>query len=504
MTVLTASPHQDAGTSPPRRVRPGAILVLACAAQSMVSLDIAIVNVALPAIQRDLGVGQSTLQWVVVAYGLLLGGFLLLGGRMADLLGRRRMLLAGLGAFTAASLLAGVAESAGLLIAARGLQGLGAALIAPAALSLLAVSFSEGRERNRALGIFGAVGGASGSIGVVASGLLTDGPGWRWVFFINVPVGVVLIGLAGVYLAAERSGRRTVRLDVTGAATVTGGLLLLVYAISRGADHGWTSGSTVGSFVVAALLLAAFVRVEGRAPAPLVPAAVLRNRTLVAANVTAFLACSAFFSFIFIGSLMMQQVLGYSPTKTGLSWLATSATVFVASAFAGARLVAAVGVRRLLVTGLSVLAVGVLWLTRLPADASYVTDLLPAFLLAGVGFGLCAPSLQIGALSGVSESASGLASGLVETMREIGGAAGVAAVSTVLVSHTGLDGFHIGFAVIGALAALAALAAGLGFQRAARPAPTPTPADGPALDTPALIEDEPQLAIPVGAGSDAR
>ena len=237
MTVLTTPPPTaSTGTPPARRVRPGVILALTCVAQFMVVLDIAIVNVALPSIQRDLGVSQSTLQWVVIAYGLLLGGFLLFGGRMADLLGRRRIFLTGVGVFSAASLLAGVAQSAGLLIAARGLQGFGAALVAPAALSILAVTFPEGQARNRALGIFGAVGGMSASVGVVASGLLTDGPGWRWVFFINIPVGLLLIGLAAAFLAADRPEGRTARLDVAGASTVTGGLLLLVYALSRGAD----------------------------------------------------------------------------------------------------------------------------------------------------------------------------------------------------------------------------------------------------------------------------
>jgi EmrB/QacA subfamily drug resistance transporter len=445
-------------------------LALSCAAQFMVVLDIAIVNVALPSIQRDLGVGQSTLQWVVIAYGLLLGGFLLFGGRLADLLGRRRVFLSGLGVFSAASLMAGVAQSAGPLITARALQGFGAALVAPAALSILAVNFPEGQERNRALGIFGAVAGISASVGVIASGLLTDGPGWRWVFFINVPVGLLLIGLAALFLAADRPESRTARFDVAGATAVTGGLLVLVYALNRGADYGWTSGATLVLFAAAALLLAAFVRIEARSPAPLVPGATLRNRTLVAANLSAFFTFSAMFSFIFLGSLLMQQVLGYSPTKTGLAWIATSATSFVASALAGARLVAVIGVRRLMVTGLPLLAVGVLWLTRVPADANYVTDLLPAFLLAGIGVGLCAPSAQIGALSGVSDSASGLASGLVETMREIGGAAGVAAVSTVLVSRTGLNGFHAAFTVISIAAALGALTAATGFRRVDRPA----------------------------------
>src|SRR6266536_4013655 len=278
------------------------ILALTCAAQFMVVLDVAIVNVALPSIQRDLGVSQSTLQWVVIAYGLMLGGFLLFGGRMADLLGRRRILLTGLAIFTGASFLAGVSQSAGILIATRGLQGFGAALVAPAALSILAVTFSEGQARNRALGIFGAVGGTSASVGVIASGLLTDGPGWRWVFFINVPVGVVLIALATVFLVVDRAERRVRRYDAAGASTVTGGLLLLVYALNRGADYGWTSASTLLFFGAAALLLAAFVRIEARSSHPLVPAAALRNRTLVAANLSAFFTFSAFFSFFFLVS----------------------------------------------------------------------------------------------------------------------------------------------------------------------------------------------------------
>src|SRR6266566_2667121 len=333
----------------------GIVLFLACVAQFMVVLDIAIVNVALPSIQRDLHIGQSTLQWVVIAYGLMLGGFLLFGGRLADLLGRRRILLTGLTIFTTASFLAGISQSIGLLIATRGLQGFGAALVAPAALSILAVTFSEGQERNRSLGIYGAVGGTSATVGVIASGLLTDGPGWRWVFFINVPVGIVLIGLATVFLVADRAQRGAARFDVAGATTVTGGLLLLVYALNRGADYGWTSPSTLLLFGAAALLLAAFVRIEGRSAAPLVPPATLRNRTLVAANLTSFFTWGALFSFIFLGSLLMQQVLGYSATQTGVVWLATSGTSFAGSALAGARLVALVGVRRLLVIGLSLM-----------------------------------------------------------------------------------------------------------------------------------------------------
>jgi EmrB/QacA subfamily drug resistance transporter len=451
------------------RIHPGVILGLACAAQFMVVLDIAIVNVALPSIQQDLDVSQSTLQWVVIAYGLILGGFLLLGGRMADLLGRRRMLLAGMTIFSAASLVAGIAQSSAVLIAARGFQGFGAALVAPAALSIVAVTFSEGPARNRALGIYGAIGGGAASVGVIASGLLTDGPGWRWVFFINIPVGVVLIGLALTFLAADRAERGTRNFDLAGATTVTGGLMALVYGLNRGAEDGWTAATTLSLFVAAGVLLASFVAIEARSRTPLVPAAAVKHRTLVAANLAAFFTYSAFFAFIFLGSLFMQQVLGYSPTKTGVAWLATSVSAFAGAAVAGARLVAVVGVKRLLVTGLSLLAIGMLWLTRVPADASYLTDLLPAFVLAGLGLGLCAPSVQIGALAGVSESTSGLASGLIETMREIGGAAGVAAVSTTLVSRAGLDGFRAAFVVICVAAALGAFTSGVAFPRRERP-----------------------------------
>jgi EmrB/QacA subfamily drug resistance transporter len=463
------------------------ILALACAAQFMVVMDVAIVNVALPSIQRDLGVSESTLQWVVIAYGLLLGGFLLFGGRLADLLGRRRVLLTGLTIFSGASFLAGVSQSIGILIAARGLQGFGAALVTPAALSILAVTFTEGQDRNRALGIYGAVGGTSATVGVIASGLLTDGPGWRWIFFINVPVGIVLIAVASLFLVVDRADRAAGRFDVAGATTVTGGLLLLVYGLNRGADYGWTSASTLALFGAAAVLLATFVRVEARSRHPLVPAAALRNRTLVAANLSAFFVFAAFFSFIFLGSLLMQQVLGYSATKTGVSWLATSVTAFLASAFTGAQLVGRFGVRRLLITGLSLLAVGVLWLARVPADADYLTDLLPALVLAGIAIGLCAPSAQIGALAGVTETATGFAAGLVETMREIGGAAGVAAVSTVLVSQVGLTAFHAAFVVICIAAALGTIIATIAFERRSRPMEAPDVGTGPGAGDGVLV-----------------
>jgi EmrB/QacA subfamily drug resistance transporter len=448
-------------------------LALCCAAQFMVILDVAIVNVALPAIQVDLGMGESALQWIVIAYGLLLGGFLLLGGRLGDLLGRRRVLLAGLAIFSGASLVAGLSGSAGLLIAARAVQGFGAALVAPSALSILAVTFAEGRERNWALGIFGAIAGTSASVGVLASGLLTDGPGWSWIFFINVPIGAALILLAASILPAARPGVGSRRFDAVGASTVTAGLLLFVYALNRGADHGWASAGTLALFAGAVALLATFAVVESRSRSALVPANVLRNRTMVAADVASFLATAAFFSFVFLGSLLMQQVLRYSPTHTGVAWLATSVTAFFAAGLVGARLASLVGVKRLVIGGMSLLALGMAWLTRVPAGAEYLTDLMPAFLLAGIAIGMSAPSVQIGALSGVRGASAGLASGLVETMRQVGGAVGIAVVTTVLVTRTkdagaALQGFRSAFTVIVAIAALGAVVAAIAF-----PGPAP-------------------------------
>lgn len=447
----------------------GVILFVACAAQFMVVLDIAIVNVALPSIQQDLDVGQGTLQWVVVAYGLMLGGFLLLGGRLADLLGRRRVLVTGLVLFSAASLLAGLSQSADLLIAARAMQGFGAALIPPAALSIIAVTFSDGADRNRALGIFGAVTGVSASVGVIASGLLTDGPGWRWVFFINIPIGLVLTVLAARSLHKESGRPDGHRFDALGAVTMTGGLLLSVYALNRGAEHGWGSGLTLGLFAASAVMLATFVRVESISGAPLIPGVALRSRTLVAANISAFFTFGAFFSFIFLGTLMMQQVLGYSPTRTGVAWLATTAISFVAAAITGGKLVALFGVKRLLVVGQTLLALAMLLMARVPDHGQYATDLLPALLLGGVAGGIAAPSAQIGALSGVADNLTGLASGLVETSREIGGAIGVAAVSTMLISRSGIEAFHAAFWVIFGIAIVGALAAATSFPRTATP-----------------------------------
>ncbi len=447
----------------------GLILFLVCLAQFMVVLDLAIVNVALPSIQVDLDMRQSALQWIVIAYGLMLGGFLLLGGRLGDLLGRRRILLAGLVLFTSASLLAGLAGSANVLIAARGLQGFGAALMAPSALSILAVTFTEGSERNRSLGIFGAVGGTSASIGVITSGLLTDGPGWRWIFFINIPIGIALIALALRFLPNDSAHDGARNYDALGAATITSSLILFIYGLNRGVDHGWSSPATIALFIVAIVLFLAFVRVESRASAPLIPFTALKNRIMVSADLASFLVFGGLFSYFFLGTLLMQEELGYSPTRTGLAWLATSIPAFIISGITGAKLVGRVGVRKLLIVGPLFLAASAAWLTRIDTGADFLTDIFPAFLLAGIAIGLSAPTVQIGALSGVKGEHIGLASGLVETMREIGGAFAIAAVSTVLVSQMAdggaidIQGFRYAFYVIVIAGLAGAIISSIGF-----------------------------------------
>ena len=347
-----------------------------CAAQFVVILDLAIVNVALPAIQEDFGVSSSSLEWVVIAYGLTLGGGLLLGGRIADLFGRRATLAAGLLTFTGASLVAGLSGSLGVLVAARAVQGIGGALAVPAALSILTSTFAEGPERNRALGVFGAVGASAGSIGVVAGGALTSGPGWQWVFLINVPVGIVFAALVlGVIPAFERDSRPA--LDVPGAVTVTAGLVAIVFGINRSTEHGWTSAIVVGSLVIGALLLVAFVAIESRARQPLVPLSIFRHRTLTAAIVVSLLLGASFFSVIFQGTLFMQQALDYSPIHTGLAWLAATASSVVVAGVVAPRLVGRIGPARTLVIGQGVMALGLLRLASVSIDGSYWSRAVP-------------------------------------------------------------------------------------------------------------------------------
>src|SRR5215217_6554533 len=409
-------------------------LALLSVVQFMVVLDVAIVNVALPSIQVDLGFSQENLQWVISAYALFFGGFLLLGGRAADLLGRRRVFLVGLVVFSFASLLSGLAWSEAALIGSRALQGLGSAIISPAALAILTTTFAEGSERNTALGAWGAVGAFGAVAGVLLGGVLTDLLSWEWIFFVNAPVGIGAFVLVPILL--EESRDATARtFDFPGAALVTGGLVVLVYAITQANDYGWSSTETIGLFAAAVALLAGFVGWEARTRDPLMPLSIFRLRTLVGANVAGLILGTVMFSMFLMLTLYMQQVLGYSPLRTGVAYLAVAGTAIVWSALA-AQLVTRVGVKRVLVIGMVFLAAGLAYFTQVSVGGSYTGDLLPGFLVIAVGMGFSFVPISIAALVGVRASEAGLASGLINTSQQIGGALGIAALSSVATSTT--------------------------------------------------------------------
>jgi EmrB/QacA subfamily drug resistance transporter len=409
-------------------------LALLCAVQFMVVLDIAIVNVALPSIQVDLGFSQENLQWVISAYALLFGGFLLLGGRLADLLGRRRIFIAGTIVFTASSLLAGFAWSESSLIAARGIQGLAAAIISPAALSILMTTFAEGKERNAALGAWGGVGAFGAVAGVLLGGVLTDALSWEWIFFVNVPVGLLALALTPLLLRESRD-LRVRSFDVPGAVTVTGGLVALVYAITQGNEYGWTSAPTLGVFALSAVLLSAFLVWEARVAEPLMPFSIFRLRTVSGANAAGLILGTAMFAMFLMLTLYMQQVLGYSAMKTGVAYLAVAGTAIVWSAVA-AQLVTRIGVKPVLVAGMTVLTAGLVYFSQVSVEGSYVGDLLPGFLLIAIGLGFSFVPISIAALAGVQPTEAGLASGLINTSQQIGGAVGIAALSTIATTRT--------------------------------------------------------------------
>ena len=409
-------------------------LALLCAVQFMVVLDIAIVNVALPSIQIDLGFSQENLQWVISAYALVFGGFLLLGGRAADLVGRRRIFLGGVIVFTLASLFAGLAWSEASLIGARAFQGLGAAIITPAALSILSTTFVEGRERNIALGVWGAVGGFGAAAGVLLGGILTDALSWEWIFFVNVPVGVTAFALTPLLLSESRDAR-VKTFDLPGAVLVTSGLSSLVYAITQAGQEGWLGGETLAFFGVAIALLAGFVGWELRHPEPLMRFGILQTRTVSGANVAGFIMGTALFAMFLMLTLYMQQVLGYSAMKTGVAYLAVAGTAIVWSAVA-AQLVTRVGVKPVLVVGMTTLTAGLVYFTQVSVGGSYLGDLLPGFLLIAVGIGFSYVPISIAALAGVQAAEAGLASGLINTSQQIGGALGIAALSTIATSRT--------------------------------------------------------------------
>jgi len=401
----------------------------------MVILDVAIVNVALPSIKSDLNFSQTNLQWVISAYAIMFGGALLLGGRLADLLGRRRLFISGLALFAVSSLLCGLAWSEGSLIGFRALQGLGGALLAPAALSLLMTRFAEGRERNLALGIYGAASGSGAAAGVLLGGLLTSYLSWSWIFFINVPVGVAAIVLTPLLLQESRADVAHRHFDFPGAASITAGLMLLVYAMTRATSDGWGAASTLELLAGAAGLVLAFVLIELRSPAPLLPLRIFRSRTLSAANAAMAIVGAVAFSEFFVLTLYLQDVLHYSAVMSGAAFAGFALAVVVLSNVAQV-IVGRFGVRPTLTTGLLLSAVSVAWLTRLPVDGHYFWDLFPAFVLGGAGMGLSFVPVTIASLTGVERSDAGVASGLINTSRQIGGAIGIAAVSAVAASST--------------------------------------------------------------------
>jgi EmrB/QacA subfamily drug resistance transporter len=405
-------------------------LALLCVAQFVVVLDASITNVALPTIGRSLGISQDSLSWVVTAYALTFGGFLLLGGRLADLLGRRRVFMGGLMVFALASLVGGFAESEGMLIAARAVQGLGAAILSPAALSIITTTFRDGSERNKALGVWGAVAGSGGAAGVLLGGVLTEYLGWEWVLWVNVPIGIVAAAIAPSLIGESRSESETRSFDFAGAFSVTAGLSLLVYGLIEAPDAGWGSGQTIGLLAGAVALLGAFVAIELRSAAPLVPFSIFRLRTLTGANVVGILTGASLFSMFFFISLYMQNVLGYSAIKAGLSYLPLAVSIII-SAGVASQLVTRVGYKPILATGMALIAAGLVWFSQISADGSFLGDILGPSLLAAVGLGFAFVPQTIAAVSGVKEHLAGLASGLINTSQQVGGALGLALLSTV-------------------------------------------------------------------------
>jgi EmrB/QacA subfamily drug resistance transporter len=411
------------------------VLVLVCLAQFMVILDATIVNVALPSIQQDLDLSEANLQWIVNAYTLVFGGFLLLGGRAGDLIGRKRLFLAGLVVFTVASLLNGLAVNEGMLIGSRALQGLGAAFISPAALSIISTTFSEGAERARALGVWAAIAIGGAAFGLIMGGLLTQLLSWPWIFFVNVPVGIVTFVLALRLIPESRDEHAHRAFDVGGAVTVTGGLMALVYAIVKAETDGWGSPITLGSFAVSAILLASFVVIELHSKAPLVRLSIFRVRSLLTANVVMLLVASGMFAMFFFNTLYIQRVLGFGPLKAGLAFLPFTAGVMLSAGLAS-QFAPRVGVRPVAGLGMVVSAIGMLLLVRIPVDGSYLADVLPSLVVTSLGMGAVFMPLTLIATTGLVDEDQGLASGLFNTSQQIGGALGLAILSTVAASKT--------------------------------------------------------------------
>ena len=396
----------------------------------MVVLDSAIVNIALPTIQADLDFAPENLQWIVTGYALTFGGLLLLGGRAGDLLGRRRVFMIGLVIFAGFSLMCGLAVSSEMLIAGRALQGVGAAILAPSVFSIVSVTFKEGAERNTALGVLGAIGGSGAALGAMLGGVFTEFVGWEWVFFINVPIAAVALVMVPIFVKESRAETQGREFDVAGAIAVTASLMLFVFGVTQTTDVGWASAQTIACLVGSAVLMSTFLVIETRVRSPLLPLSFFRNRTPAVANLAGFGLGTAIFGTFFLLSLYQQQVLEFSALKTGIGYLAVSLTAIVSSAISQA-LVTRLGVRPVLGLGLLLLAVGLAYLTQISVNGSYLVDLLPGFLLVGVGIGFSFVPVSIAALAGVTDRQAGLASGLINTSQQIGGALGLAVLVTI-------------------------------------------------------------------------
>src|SRR5688572_5803463 len=416
-------------------VNPWLVLVLVCLAQFMVILDATIVNVALPSIQTDLEMSNANLQWVVNAYALLFGGFLLLGGRAGDLIGRKLVFLVGVVVFTLASLLCGLAQSEAWLIVARGVQGLGAALIAPAALSIVTTTFKEGADRTKAMGVWAAIAVGGGAVGLLLGGILTDTLSWPWIFFVNVPVGIAAFVLSLRLVPESKDPAAHKSFDLAGAVTVTAGLVALVYGIVRSSQSGWGSAEVLGFMGLAAVLLGAFLVIETRSAEPLVRLSIFAVRTVRGANVVMFIVACGLFAMFFFNTLYLQRVLGYSPLEAGLAFLPFTLGIIIGAGLSQ-KLLPAIGAREVPLVGLTMAVAGLLLFLRLTPDGSYLADLLPGIMLTSIGMGLTFVPVTLIATSGIPDGDAGLASGLFNTSQQIGGALGLAVLSTIAAGRT--------------------------------------------------------------------
>ena len=452
-------------------------LVILCVGDLMIVVDTTVVNVALPSIRNDLGFSQTSLAWVVNAYMLTFGGFLLLAGRFGDLFGHRRLFLGGTAAFTVASLLCGISTTKGMLVAARAVQGLGGAVVSAVAFSLIVVLFTEPSERAKAMGVFGFVMSGGGSIGVLAGGVLTDLAGWHWVFLVNLPIGVLVTVVGLRLLPAVHTGAERTRLDVPGAIAITGAMVLAVYAIVNGNSAGWTSAQTLGLLGAALVVGAAFLAWEARVPAPLMPLGIFRHRNLSVANVVGILWAASMFALFFLSALYLQLVLHYSPLQVGLAFLPGNLIMMAFSLGLSAKLVMRFGFRKPLAFGLGVAALALLWFARAPVHGSFVVDILPSMVLIGIGGGLAFNPVLMAAMSDVEQKDAGLASGITNTAFMMGGALGLAVLASAAAAHTRsltasghsaaaalTGGYHVAF-LLGAVFALAAAAVGAALLR---------------------------------------